>query len=319
MGPNDFKFKPLPEGSIRLVQLKTGPLLRISLKLGIFALAAAPRFTALSYTWGGEERSQLINLQGKPYRITPNLESFLWEAKHRIETSSVAEERGEKEWNGGWLWIDSICIDQSNTEEKNGQVAIMKDIYESAQTIIPWLGELDDNARLAMEYIFNFDHFRESRSPIQQSPISDAEWRLHRDKSLHATQKLISKSYWRRIWILQEATTPKESCHSLVWCGSYTDGFDSFTRTAEFLTRLSMVDGLPGKLHNVSTDALRGLISIRNMRQNHTTCVFGDIYCLLSYVHIFNSTDPKDKVFGLLSLASEQSIKSLAPNYHLQT
>jgi len=131
------------------------------LELSAFALKQAPDFTALSYTWGGEERSQLINLQGRQFHIIPNLESFLWEAKHQIELSRVEQNHDEGSWNGAWLWIDSICIDQSNSEEKSAQVAMMKDIYEAAKTIISWLGVLDDDAKLGMEYILDFDHFRE--------------------------------------------------------------------------------------------------------------------------------------------------------------
>lgn len=39
-----------------------------------------------------------------------------------------------------WLWIDQICIDQSNTHEKNQQVAIMSKIYSKAYIVLSWLG-----------------------------------------------------------------------------------------------------------------------------------------------------------------------------------
>lgn len=146
MSTKVFEYEPLPGVSIRLVQLTAGPLQHIVLQLGVFALRMAPPFTALSYTWGGEERSQPINIEGKSCHITPNLQSFLWEAKRRIEVSAATEARDRNNWNGGWLWIDSICIDQSNTEEKSVQVGMMKDIYESAGTIISWLRELDEDA-----------------------------------------------------------------------------------------------------------------------------------------------------------------------------
>jgi hypothetical protein len=125
------------------------------------------------------------------------------------------------DWKGGWLWIDSICIDQSNTEEKNVQVGMMKDIYESAQTIISWLGHLDDDVKLGMELILGFDYFRRHQSAtISPKFLSESmpveEWKLQRDKALHATHEIISRGYWRRIWIIQETTTPKASKHSLV-------------------------------------------------------------------------------------------------------
>lgn len=40
------------------------------------------------------------------------------------------------------LWIDAICIDQSNDAEKNQQVPLMKNIYEAASLVLIWLGPL---------------------------------------------------------------------------------------------------------------------------------------------------------------------------------
>jgi hypothetical protein len=130
----------------------------------------------------------------------------------------------------------------------------------------------------------------------------------------YAVHMLISKSYWKRVWIIQEATTPKEPHHSLVWCGSYTDNFESFTKTAEYSTRLGMGDDSPDGLHSVSTEALRGLISIRMMRRRHATG-FMRLYFLMPYVHMFNSTDARDKIFGLCSLVPELGFRIVELDY----
>ena len=108
MSKKNFEYQILPDDFIRLVQLKTGPSPHISVELGVFALKTAPTFTALSYTWGGEVRSQMIHVNGTSLHITPNLESFLWEVKRRIKTPVANTAADELSWNGGWLWIDSI-------------------------------------------------------------------------------------------------------------------------------------------------------------------------------------------------------------------
>jgi hypothetical protein len=59
---------------------------------------------------------------------------------------------------GTWLWIDQICIDQTNIQERNEQVARMGHVYRSAKTTIIWLGsgveETDScNADWAMKMI----------------------------------------------------------------------------------------------------------------------------------------------------------------------
>jgi hypothetical protein len=40
------------------------------------------------------------------------------------------------------LWVDAICIDQENISEKSHQVPLMKDIFELADQVIIWLGEI---------------------------------------------------------------------------------------------------------------------------------------------------------------------------------
>lgn len=47
------------------------------------------------------------------------------------------------------LWIDSICINQEDVEERNSQVKIMGDIYKNASTVVIWLGASDDYTRIA--------------------------------------------------------------------------------------------------------------------------------------------------------------------------
>ncbi|CAI6099901.1 unnamed protein product [Clonostachys chloroleuca] len=313
MTTEEFKYECLPEGNIRLVQIKTSATECIALDYEVFLLNKAPKFAALSYTWGSEGRTQKIQLKEKSLLITKNLESFLVEASRRVKLS--AENSPDQQgWNGDWLWVDSICINQSNDKEKSVQVAMMKDIYASAQIIISWLGELGEDSKLGVELILDFDYFREKRSPSSLSQFSQDAipfdvWQAQRDRALQSVRCLMARSYWRRIWIVQEATTPN---HSLVWCGAFTDSFESFTNTAEFITRLSLVNGLVGRLHDASTDALRALISLRILRKERPDLM--DLSFLLPYIQRFDSTDPRDKIFGLLSMVSS-NITSLVPDY----
>jgi hypothetical protein len=195
---------------------------------------------------------------------------------------------------------------------------MMKDIYESAQTVISWLGEMDEDSKLGMEHILDFGHFRgtPSFSKFSQDAMPFDVWRIQRNRGLKSIQYLISRSYWRRIWVVQEATTPKEPYHSLVWCGAYTDSFEAFIRTAELLTRVSMVGDMPGGLHDASTDALRSLISLGMLRKESPSLMCPQY--LLPYIQRFDSTDPRDKIFGLLSMASS-NITSLVADYAAET
>jgi hypothetical protein len=81
-----------------------------------------PSFEAVSYTWGDEQGdaslSAIIHCPHDALKITKNCENVL----RRIRLSGLNRT----------LWIDSICIDQTNTRERNLQVSIMKEIYSKA-------------------------------------------------------------------------------------------------------------------------------------------------------------------------------------------
>ena len=48
-------------------------------------------------------------------------------------------------------WIDAICINQADIEEKNDQVPMMRDIYMIAKRVVAWLGDITPNLQLVIE------------------------------------------------------------------------------------------------------------------------------------------------------------------------
>ncbi|KAI4281215.1 MAG: hypothetical protein L6R38_003877 [Xanthoria sp. 2 TBL-2021] len=118
-------------------------------------LDETPAYVALSYTWGnplspdvqGAEHwpnhiSQLVLKDGKSIHIGQNLFTAL-KSFHEMGIC-------------GDIWIDAICINQKDVEERNAQVAIMGDIYASAENVIVWLGEQDWNSQVAMVFLEKF-------------------------------------------------------------------------------------------------------------------------------------------------------------------
>ena len=97
-------------------------------------------YTALSYTWSGPvSGSAIIIIGGLPFHITDNLESAL----RRFRGSTRPKN----------LWVDAICINQNDSEEKNVQVSLMGDIYASATRTMVWLGEESAESDVAMDFV----------------------------------------------------------------------------------------------------------------------------------------------------------------------
>lgn len=79
-------------------------------------LAGDPEYEALSYVWGDPMDKVAISLQNTETSVTRNL----WNALCRLRLADKPRT----------LWVDAICIDQSNIEERNQQVGIMRQIYQ---------------------------------------------------------------------------------------------------------------------------------------------------------------------------------------------
>ena len=132
----DYEYKPLPTSpaTIRLfsIQPPSSPALEepVVCEIHHFGLeaAASKQYCALSYAWGEPNFDQTVNINGYGLRIT----SHLCKALQRLRSYSVK-----------WVWVDAICIDQSNTPERSAQVSLMGRIYSSAGSTVIYLGEAD--------------------------------------------------------------------------------------------------------------------------------------------------------------------------------
>ncbi|KAF4630645.1 hypothetical protein G7Y89_g7497 [Cudoniella acicularis] len=51
------------------------------------------------------------------------------------------------------LWVDQLCINQSDNEERSWQVSIMRLIYERASVVIGWLGNYDESLKTLLRAV----------------------------------------------------------------------------------------------------------------------------------------------------------------------
>lgn len=133
----------------------------------------ADAYEALSYTWGGiDEEHQIILDNDYALRITGNL----FEALIRLRSTSVPRA----------LWVDAICIDQTDECDKTQQISIMRNIYHKAQCVIVWLGVEEDNSSLAIDYLNRRD--------------CDVNSRFDNDLEA-AFRALFARSWFYRVWV----------------------------------------------------------------------------------------------------------------------
>lgn len=125
-----YRYEPLPtnEKSIRLLRVHpahafTDPLI---CTLRQYSLKQKPLYTALSYSWGDGAFDSYIICDSRELAITSHLDL------------AIRRFRGTNEQV---IWIDAICIDQSNIDERNHQINLMPFIYQQTFHVFVYLGE----------------------------------------------------------------------------------------------------------------------------------------------------------------------------------
>jgi hypothetical protein len=139
----------------------------------VVSLDQGPRYVALSYEWGdpkGEEswEGQKVVINGEEKTITKNLYATL--IYLRLQISSAPEPALETRF-----WIDAVCVNQDDDDEKATQVALMGKIYSMACCVMLWVGVDRDNSNLALAFIEEA-----ARSPRNEERNGPSEWYMQR-------------------------------------------------------------------------------------------------------------------------------------------
>lgn len=109
------------------------------------------------------------------------------------------------------LWVDALCIDQDNEEEKTVQIQHMDWLYANSSTVVAWLGGHHDPekeyicAKSSLQDNFDCEHRRQIQAAFDY--IRDpGGWRLlfrlHLSRS--GLCEIARRGWWERLWVIQE-------------------------------------------------------------------------------------------------------------------
>jgi hypothetical protein len=100
-------------------------------------LSSHLRYETLSYAWDDPNNTRMMQICGKDIEITESLDTALRHLRF--------EDRPRT------LWVDALCINQKDVEEKSAQIPLMAKIYQTASCVLVWLGKEDDSTDLAFK------------------------------------------------------------------------------------------------------------------------------------------------------------------------
>ncbi|OBR09935.1 HET domain-containing protein [Colletotrichum higginsianum IMI 349063] len=233
------------------------------------------RYDALSYTWGDGTKNDAIIANGHPMNITKNLQAALQHLRRQDEEVL--------------LWVDGICINQDNTDERNAQVAQMGKIFRKADQVRVWLGAESQTSGAAMRVLEGLDGVRSSEQIVHRL-VADED-------ATQALTLLLQRPYWTRMWVFQETVLAREAtihCGSLSAKWSTLRALDDVTGNPAWWqdpkTRKPWITGLRKAVFRIS----QFFISLQDARS--TINVLHSTRTLLS-------TDPRDKLFALIGVS----------------
>ena len=222
-----------------------------------------PTYEALSYTWGDEQPVKTIFIDDTKVIVRDNLYSAL--SILRVP-------------NGRTIWVDAICIDQSNLEERQYQVGLMDHIYHQAKNVIIWLGNPPPG--LATEF-------------WPDSLCVKKEWAK---SELYSW--LYDHHYWKRLWIIQEIGLSKRLT---VHIGHHNSEWNKFISDLEINHFDFVKNGRYVKM----------LHEKRNGRHGSSN----RLETLLEDFQYAECKEVRDKVYGFLGLAHDCNDESILPDY----
>ncbi|KAI0197210.1 heterokaryon incompatibility protein-domain-containing protein, partial [Xylaria flabelliformis] len=277
-----YRYQPLPASAqIRILVLEPSrdafaPLL---CRIKEFQVQSDEGFQALSYTWGEPSFTETLIINGTYFlSITPNLRDAL-----RRFRFSFSPRR---------LWVDAICINQHDEEEKGKQIPFMSVIYRSASAVLVWLGNYPKQAA-CLASIKSYAQLLDR----ELSPGSRVGRQEH-SELLMSISSLVQLPWFNRRWIVQEAVLNPDV---LLCC---CDEELSWVRLASCL---GMISSPPPNARSLQT--LLAMVSLwKRWVFNSDVARNGGIFDLLEAFDDFQCFDDRDRLFALGGLATDLSM-----------
>ncbi|KAE8443757.1 hypothetical protein EG329_001437 [Mollisiaceae sp. DMI_Dod_QoI] len=209
-----------------------------------------------------------------------------------------------------YIWIDAICINQNDCDERSHEVLKMGRIYESAAKVVVWLGPSDDRNDDAFDFLKSMAILKGQGKGaadlfLQESPTNLRQ----RLKSLHF---LALKPWFSRTWVIQEVVM---SAREPIFCwGKRVIMFDDMIGALAILgkaLRMDMADRVPDIVLSDFAEEdniylgrwIEQLFTLDGFRiRRHHDKAGVELGYLLLHNTTKDATDPRDKVYAALGM-----------------
>lgn len=284
----------------------------LSYELAVVTPDLAPQYFAISYTWGSSEKCATISCNGKSLSITRSL--------HQVLTRAAVLSRA-------YFWVDAICINQDDLEERSHQVQRMWNIFNSAFKVIGFIGEAPHDEAVAVQnHVTRQFQGCTSWEDFSQQ-CQDPDFDVHPRNSVvtSALMRFQSMPWWSRCWIVQEILA---ACDIDLWYGDASFSMielyhalflETDTKETDFkamqrkdfvaseLSRKDDAGSIPSPRRHAAF-VVQTWVTWKSSPEK-------DFLSLMTKFATRDASNKKDKLYSLLGLATQADREAFVPEY----
>lgn len=267
-------------------------------------LDAKMNYTTVSYVWG--PRSQPSHALHTPVgRLTITEPLYLTLKQLRKKHRSVT------------LWVDAICINQDDDNEKTEQVKMLAQIFQNSVQTLGFIrddGESTEVVEMLMQVRAREMLCEGSADWPRNLPTCPKSWNQRGlptllDPIWSKTADFFRNDWFRRVWIIQEVVIARSM--KLV-CGKYTIDWEHlYSATQKIDQDIEM---------RIQGDELRKswqpFLRLGDLRQYEARSSRLSILVLLETFRHCQSTKRRDRFFSLLGIAADGNLGDFELDYY---
>ncbi|KAK3684688.1 hypothetical protein LTR37_020018 [Vermiconidia calcicola] len=236
-------------------------------------------YVCLSYCWETVEREADIIVEGSKFPVTFNLLAAL-RALRKTTTNLL-------------IWIDQICINQDDPEERAHQVWSMQNIYSFSKKVVVWLGEEDDKTRKLCDYA------KKMRRGDDSSKIRNTLNKTMSPRELQAAiQNILQRPYFQRVWVIPEVALSR---FTTIAIGPHRITWDNLVRLIKDVP-LPPAQGFDKQLALLGNPRQRIAILTQMIATQRERLAHTDIMQLLILAKGSKATDVRDMIYSFYAL-----------------
>jgi hypothetical protein len=269
----------------------------ISASLEIWDKESAPPFNAISYVCGDAQQMQDVTVNGSRVSVRHNCYYALWQTRLHFPESRV--------------WIDAICINQLDLEEKTAQVTMMFEIYSKAAQVLACIGPSDWHSDITIQAMDHLDAVvQDLPREWLEKPLNMDFWDPPLDEAAAAQlydhyQEFCMRPYFTRVWVVQELAGGRNRTKLL--CGQEISDWSDLDELSWRFKKMYLHQDGPCKGH---PDSSICDISMLTLEGFHNGCNFPRYLLRLQELHC---QDVRDRIYSTHALVNWSSFDQTPP------